>query len=198
MKKELSGIMRQITCSAKKEKGEIVVMKKQKSMGNKGFSLVELIIVIAIMAILVGVMAPQLIKYVEKTNVSNDVQVADSVRTAIQTAMLDPTVINDTTSQTELSTYKTTNTNLTSISSTSEFGKAVLEILTGSDSGAFTDVTGKLKSKGAKDGAVMFRIQGKDVVVWITNTDKNGKGEAGAGKNTGNEIIVPTSASIPS
>lgn len=33
-------------------------MKKQKSMGNKGFSLVELIIVIAIMAILVGVMAP--------------------------------------------------------------------------------------------------------------------------------------------
>lgn len=173
-------------------------MKKQKSMGNKGFSLVELIIVIAIMAILVGVMAPQLIKYVEKTNVSNDVQVADSVRTAIQTAMLDPTVINDTTSQTELSTYKTTNTNLTSIASTSEFGKAVLEILTGSDSGAFTDVTGKLKSKGAKDGAVMFRIQGNDVVVWITNTDKNGKGEAGAGKNTGNEIIVPTSASIPS
>lgn len=173
-------------------------MKKQKSMGNKGFSLVELIIVIAIMAILVGVMAPQLIKYLEKTNVSNDVQVADSVRTAIQTAMLDPTVINDTTSQTELSTYKTTNTNLTAISSTSEFGKAVLEILTGSDSGAFTDVTGKLKSKGAKDGAVMFRIQGNDVVVWITNTDKNGKGEAGAGKNTGNEIIVPTSSSIPS
>ncbi|HAL02696.1 MAG TPA: hypothetical protein DCP07_05005, partial [Lachnospiraceae bacterium] len=33
---------------------------------NKGFSLVELIIVIAIMAILVGVMAPQLIKYIEK------------------------------------------------------------------------------------------------------------------------------------
>ena len=59
-------------------------------------------------------------------------------------------------------------------------------------------MTGKLKSKGAKDGAVMFRIQGNDVVVWITNTDKNGKGEAGAGKNTGNEIIVPTSSSIPS
>ncbi|MBO6205612.1 MAG: prepilin-type N-terminal cleavage/methylation domain-containing protein, partial [Lachnospiraceae bacterium] len=36
---------------------------------NKGFSLVELIIVIAIMAILVGVMAPQLIKYIEKSKV---------------------------------------------------------------------------------------------------------------------------------
>ena len=57
---------------------------------NKGFSLVELIIVIAIMAILVGVMAPQLIKYIEKTNVSSDVQLCDSVRTAIMTAALDP------------------------------------------------------------------------------------------------------------
>lgn len=67
-------------------------MKKQKSMGNKGFSLVELIIVIAIMAILVGVMAPQLMKYVEKSRVSADTQVADTVRTAIMTAMLDPSV----------------------------------------------------------------------------------------------------------
>lgn len=62
---------------------------------NKGFSLVELIIVIAIMAILVGVMAPQLIKYIEKTNVSNDTQICDTVRTAVQTAMMDPSVITD-------------------------------------------------------------------------------------------------------
>ena len=60
---------------------------------NKGFSLVELIIVIAIMAILVGVMAPQLIKYIEKTNVSSDVQLCDTVREAVQTAMMDPSVI---------------------------------------------------------------------------------------------------------
>ena len=39
--------------------------KKQKSLTNKGFSLVELIIVIAIMAVLVGVLAPQFIKYLK-------------------------------------------------------------------------------------------------------------------------------------
>lgn len=39
---------------------------------NKGFSLIELIIVIAIMAILVGVMAPSLLSYIHKAKVSTD------------------------------------------------------------------------------------------------------------------------------
>ena len=51
--------------------------KKQKNLTNKGFSLVELIIVIAIMAVLVGVLAPQYIKYVEKSRVSADAQQVD-------------------------------------------------------------------------------------------------------------------------
>lgn len=55
--------------------------KKQKSLTNKGFSLVELIIVIAIMAVLVGVLAPQFLKYVERSRKSTDVQnVASIVR----------------------------------------------------------------------------------------------------------------------
>ena len=68
-------------------------------MRNKGFSLVELIIVIAIMAILIGVMAPQLIKYIEKTNISADTQLCDSVHTAIMTAANDPVVLTDSKSQ---------------------------------------------------------------------------------------------------
>ena len=39
-------------------------MKKQKN--NKGFSLVELIVVVAIMAVLVGVLAPAYLRYIEK------------------------------------------------------------------------------------------------------------------------------------
>lgn len=61
---------------------------------NKGFSLVELVIVIAIMAILVGLMAPNLVRYIEKTKVSHDVQFADSIKRAVELAMSDPDVFN--------------------------------------------------------------------------------------------------------
>ena len=66
--------------------------KKQKSLTNKGFSLVELIIVIAIMAVLVGVLAPQFLKYVERSRKSTDCQNAASIVTALQTYAVDPMV----------------------------------------------------------------------------------------------------------
>ena len=54
-----------------------------KKMNNKGFSLVELIVVIAIMAVLVGVLAPQFIKYVESSRRSTDVSNAEAIRSAV-------------------------------------------------------------------------------------------------------------------
>jgi len=61
-----------------------------KKMNNKGFSLVELIIVIAIMAILIAVLAPQFLKYVEKSRNSTDIANATEIVTALQTAAADP------------------------------------------------------------------------------------------------------------
>lgn len=63
-----------------------------KKMNNKGFSLVELIIVIAIMAILIVVLAPQYLKYVEKSRNSTDVTNATEMVTAMQVYFADPDV----------------------------------------------------------------------------------------------------------
>ena len=61
-----------------------------KKMNNKGFSLVELIIVIAIMAILIVVLAPQYLKYVEKSRNSTDLQSVTEFKDAIEVWAADP------------------------------------------------------------------------------------------------------------
>lgn len=71
-------------------------MKKEK-MNDKGFSLVELIIVIAIMAVLVVVLAPQYLKYVEKSRVSADATTAATFESAMSILAADTDVSLDTT-----------------------------------------------------------------------------------------------------
>lgn len=131
---------------------------------NKGFSLVELIIVIAIMAILVGVMAPQLIKYIEKTNISSDTQLCDSVRTAIITASLDPDVAKVAGAEFPDSTGASVNV------STSNSATSIAEEILGISLSA---VDGKLKSKTASQAGknVYYVKSGNNVKVYVNGTD---------------------------
>ena len=52
---------------------------KDRKKDNKGFTLVELVIVVAILAILVGILAPQYTKYVEKSRRSADIANMDEI-----------------------------------------------------------------------------------------------------------------------
>lgn len=141
-----------------------------KKTNNKGFSLVELIIVIAIMAILIGVLAPQYIKYVEKSRVSADTDLLDSVYKACSVAASDPEISDAPANSTNPVTINTTGTN-------ANWSQAVLATLGVTQ---FSDVTGKLKSKTAKSGT------GYSIVI---STDGNGNYKVVAGG-----ITVPSTS----
>ena len=140
-----------------------------KKTNNKGFSLVELIIVIAIMAILIGVLAPQYIKYVEKSRVSADKDLLDSVYTACTTAASDP----------DLTNVPTTTGNVRS-SITTGTGTWGGEVLSTLGATSFTSVEGKLKSKVAKGKSINVEIDAQGTfTVWVgasTNASANSTG----------------------
>ena len=60
---------------------------REQKLDNKGFSLVELIIVIAIMAVLIGVLAQQYQSYAEKSRYQTDATMIDNVKNAIEVAI---------------------------------------------------------------------------------------------------------------
>lgn len=61
-------------------------MKKTKK-NNKGFSLVELIVVVLIMGIIAVALAPQVMKWVDNSKINSDKNNAKALKSSIQTAL---------------------------------------------------------------------------------------------------------------
>lgn len=142
---------------------------------EKGFSLVELIIVMAIMAILVGVVASQVIPYMEKSRQSKDQQQLSSLCTDIVSAISQADTDPGNIVATELSNAG---------NSAGSWGK-VLEGLRSAD--GTTDksladiesgVTGKLKSKLAGTSPKIY-VKRDNGVVTVFVADSNGESVGG-------------------
>lgn len=157
---------------------------------NKGFSLVELIVVIAIMAIAVGVMAPQLIKYIEKTNVSSDYQLADTIRTGVAMAIVDAKVQADEASRPFLDLMDTDagmniNENTQFLNSTCVL-KESLETSFGFE---ISEIMKKIRSAHGADCDCNVRTTNGVVTVTLTCTDATGSQDKSA-STPENDICV--------
>ena len=64
-------------------------MKKMTKKNNKGFSLVELIVVVLIMGIIAVALAPQVMKWVGTSRENSDKNTAKDIKSAIQIAIAD-------------------------------------------------------------------------------------------------------------
>lgn len=135
-----------------------------KKMNNKGFSLVELIIVIAIMAILAGALAPALIKYIASSRRSADVNNANTLATAITSALQDEDAYND-----AASSYASGSVIVPdSTNASGSFWALVDENCSGG-----LDAVNKIKSKKDKNGSSLSNVSAFTMKFDPTNNDLN-------------------------
>ena len=94
------------------------MLKKYK---NKGFSMVELIVVIAVLAIIIAILSPTLITYAERSRTQKDYSSMDEVVNAVEIAMADQNVHD------EAYRYSCANNYITYTDSSGRYGQKVAD-----------------------------------------------------------------------
>lgn len=143
---------------------------------NKGFSLVELIIVIAIMAILAGALAPALIKYINKSRISTDISNGQQIASGIQTALSNESAYDDAVDYTTAAEYSTF------LSGQGASMKSELEKIVGTSSNV-----GKTKAKKDVKGSTVTKQ-----VFYVSMNVADNKVSVYAGGTTGDYSVYPS------
>lgn len=152
-------------------------MKKMSQKNNKGFSLVELIVVVAIMAVLMGILVPTLVKNVEKSKKQKDASAIEEIRSTMVTTLADPTY-----SDIEATiVYDGTTIDVDTPKNISELEPNVKTFLTA----VSADVKDwEFTSKAYKaDDEVTFVISGQMVTAYREAEGETAPGAGGAGAN---------------
>ena len=128
------------------------------------------------MAILVGITAPVLIKYVNKSKVSADIQLCDTVKEAILVSMADPDIITDAKSAPYLNKLNNGQTlQMGTVATDSEFGKNLRDI-TGFDCITISGYRSAFETKIAQNqGFLCAELYQGRLYVWIDQSDNTGK-----------------------
>ena len=181
-------------------------IQKYLSGEREGFSLVELIIVIAIMAILIGVVALAVIPYLEQSRVSKDQQTVDSVYGAFQSAIADQQITEAQKVTVTIGKVKgEAKIDGTADADFINFMAKALNATDGSDIGKGT--AAKLVSSDVKEGGVVCKYDAGTIVVYAVNDQgelpKNGSGEIATAatdkyiysSNKGSSVISDTATS---
>ncbi len=157
---------------------------------NSGFSLVEMIIVVAIMAIAIGVIAPQLIRYIEKSNVSSDIQLADTIRTAVALAIVDAEVVADPDSQPWIQIMNTpAGLNMTGNAAFIGDSCVLIESLETSFGFPLPDILTQMVSSRGSSCSCIAKVDSGVVSITFTETDITGRRDRSNGTPE-NDIYV--------
>lgn len=143
---------------------------------NKGFSLVELIIVIAIMAVLVGIMAPQLLKYIEKSNVAVDLDFIGQLESAMTYGITEAEIMMDPPSVADINTMINSKMALENLDPSSLLYAEVCDTL-GLPNLNFATYSSVLHSAHGSNCHIYMTYNGdvnNPVKIWINETDMSG------------------------